>query len=363
MVTNKAKMVTINSNSKPMLSNAEREKLVLDLYNQGKNLRQIAKEARMSFRDIGPIIRKHQPGNGTAENNNHQSSDNVDDVKQGLSSSGPKDKDTRAYKLFSQGKKPVEVAVDLGLNGEETIRLYEEFWRLKHLNGLYKIYPEIKHTLPSFLKLHKSLKRQGMGPKNVEYFVEILKSGTYDIPALEIQIEYAKSDLEAMQYKKNKYIDQVNELNDRVAYLQSVEQSLIESCNGLRQNIQYLENEQERLETFTETYKRTDKKYCKIKKIARGYINSFLTDRRILVSAAVIAVIEALKMNPDKHQMICNNDSAMSNESYSTLPELHTSTYDEYSNHKIVLDTAHALYNRLVKWFGEKTLDSAIAEV
>jgi hypothetical protein len=33
-----------------MLSNAEREKLVLDLFNQGKNKREISKEARMSFR-------------------------------------------------------------------------------------------------------------------------------------------------------------------------------------------------------------------------------------------------------------------------------------------------------------------------
>ena len=32
----------------------ERQKLVLDLYyNQGKNIREIAQEARMSFRDIG----------------------------------------------------------------------------------------------------------------------------------------------------------------------------------------------------------------------------------------------------------------------------------------------------------------------
>jgi DNA-binding NarL/FixJ family response regulator len=41
-----------------MLSNTEVEKLVLDLYNQGKNIRQIAKEASMSFRDITTIIQK-----------------------------------------------------------------------------------------------------------------------------------------------------------------------------------------------------------------------------------------------------------------------------------------------------------------
>ena len=42
-----------------MLNNAEKEKLVIDLYyNQRKNVRQIAQEARMSFRDIAAILKK-----------------------------------------------------------------------------------------------------------------------------------------------------------------------------------------------------------------------------------------------------------------------------------------------------------------
>jgi DNA-directed RNA polymerase specialized sigma subunit len=44
-----------------MLSNLEREKLVIDLYyNQRKNVRQIAQEARISFRDISAIIKKKE---------------------------------------------------------------------------------------------------------------------------------------------------------------------------------------------------------------------------------------------------------------------------------------------------------------
>lgn len=35
----------------------ERERLVLDLYNQGKNTREIAQEARMSFSAIGAILK------------------------------------------------------------------------------------------------------------------------------------------------------------------------------------------------------------------------------------------------------------------------------------------------------------------
>ena len=41
-----------------ILTRQERERLVLDLYNQGKTIREIAKEVRMSFRDIGDILNK-----------------------------------------------------------------------------------------------------------------------------------------------------------------------------------------------------------------------------------------------------------------------------------------------------------------
>ena len=44
-----------------MLSNVEKEKLVIDLYyNQRKNVREIYGEARMSFRDIAAILKKKE---------------------------------------------------------------------------------------------------------------------------------------------------------------------------------------------------------------------------------------------------------------------------------------------------------------
>ena len=41
-----------------IMTRQERERLVLDLYNQGKTIREIAKQARLSFRDIGVILNK-----------------------------------------------------------------------------------------------------------------------------------------------------------------------------------------------------------------------------------------------------------------------------------------------------------------
>jgi Mor family transcriptional regulator len=43
-----------------MLTRQEREQFVIDLYNQGKNIRDIAKEVRMSFRDIGAVVKRRR---------------------------------------------------------------------------------------------------------------------------------------------------------------------------------------------------------------------------------------------------------------------------------------------------------------
>jgi hypothetical protein len=59
-----------------MLNNSEREKLVIDLYNQGKNVREIAQEARMSFRDIGVIVKKTESNSDDGNAVNNEKTDN-----------------------------------------------------------------------------------------------------------------------------------------------------------------------------------------------------------------------------------------------------------------------------------------------
>ena len=126
-----------------MLSNVEKEKLVIDLYyNQRKNVRQIAQEARMSFRDIAAILKKKE----TSVN------DGSSDGGDGLVKSNQKS--TQAYKLYSEGYKPVEIAIQLGLPERQATKYCREYWELKGLHELTLLFEERKHYLPSFLKLH-----------------------------------------------------------------------------------------------------------------------------------------------------------------------------------------------------------------
>jgi hypothetical protein len=59
--------------------------------------------------------------------------------------------------------------------------LFGEFWKLKNLNQLYEIYPQIRHKLPSFLKLHKALKKRGLNPNNVEWFADAIETAAIKI--------------------------------------------------------------------------------------------------------------------------------------------------------------------------------------
>src|SRR6476469_6807162 len=84
----------------------ERKGRVLELYNQGKNTREIAKELRMSLRDIGFILKRNQMNHGivTIMDNGNNSNNNNKPANE---------KATKAYKLFSEGRKPVDVAIQL----------------------------------------------------------------------------------------------------------------------------------------------------------------------------------------------------------------------------------------------------------
>src|SRR5437868_1213501 len=103
------------SNNNNTNDHNEREGRVLELYDQGRSTREIAKELRMSLRDIGFILKKGQLNHGivTIMHDGNNSSNNNKPANE---------RATHAYKLFSEGKTPVEVAIQLSLSEKEVTR-------------------------------------------------------------------------------------------------------------------------------------------------------------------------------------------------------------------------------------------------
>src|SRR5215831_17164571 len=119
------------------MTREEREEYVIRLYKEGRTVRLIAELVHMSFRDIGTVTKKVKL---QSERERGYTNDE-----------GPKSPESRAFKMFSEGKSPVEVAVALDEPGDRVRAMYREYWELSGRYELAQIYDEAKHCLPNLL--------------------------------------------------------------------------------------------------------------------------------------------------------------------------------------------------------------------
>ena len=215
-------------------NNTEREEKVLELYNEGKTTREIAKEQRLSLRDISLILKKHGVNHGIAS---------IDDDDNNKKSHSNNEKATLSYKLFSEGNKPVEVAILSGLSEKKATRYYTEYWRLRRLYKLHFIYKESKGNLSTFLKLYRLLKRQGIRLKDMEWFIHMVEIGTYKIPEIQNQYAKIKDELEAIDYKKTMAKYELQNINNQIAILNR-------DIHNKRNEVAYLHFEVQELEGY-----------------------------------------------------------------------------------------------------------------
>ena len=145
------------------LARQDREALVVELDRQGKTYREIAKEARMSPRDIRQILKK-----GNLEQ----------------TSSVP----SQAYKLFSEDKTPLQVAIALNLRESEVRLYYTEYLRLAKLSNLHLVYSQIKDNIGYFVNLCNSALAAG-----------------FNVPQV-IRLSFANNDLPSVQYRYQKLL-------------------------------------------------------------------------------------------------------------------------------------------------------------
>jgi hypothetical protein len=100
------------------------------------------------------------------------------------------------------------VAIQLGLSERQATKYYTEYWKLRRLYKLHSIYKELKGDLPLILKLYKALKKRGLNPNNVEWFVDLIELGVVKLPELQDQyqkyqdkVQTLHSNFQDMQYR------------------------------------------------------------------------------------------------------------------------------------------------------------------
>jgi hypothetical protein len=179
------------------MNREEREEYVIQLYKENNSIREIARLVHMSFRDIGIIINKAklQAERERGYPNNEES----------------KSPESQAFKLFSEGKSPVEVAILLDLAADRIRAIYRDYWELTGRYKLVQIYEEARYNLSNLLRLHKIVKDLGLGEKEI---IKVLELAKYDeLQNLQWKVEYLRNEVNMLENEKWKSTNQILKLN------------------------------------------------------------------------------------------------------------------------------------------------------
>jgi hypothetical protein len=274
----------------------------------------------MSFRDIGAILNK-AVGEKTEESKEvikQQDNNDIDKNQQQHPSLS-----TQAYKHFSNGKTPLEVAIALNLGESEATKFYKEYWKLKQLHDLNMVYEETRGDIEPFLKLYRLSKGKGLSIKQV---VDVLAIANDDLPAIEERYKRIRNEINMLQFQK--HIDKRNlyQLKNQIASTTKLLTSYRISSIRERREIENLHNEKTRLEAIVTQFKNNNEEYLnKIKQAAYEEVKSVLTDSRLLLKFATLSVIESLRSNPELYNFISYNISNNPTSYSSNYPSLMSS--------------------------------------
>ena len=174
-----------------LLTNDQKETIVIEMLKAKRPIREIAKVAQKSFSDIGEIKRRI-----SGESESYKKNKKLSKVAQAL-------------ELFSKTKTPIKVAIELDLSANEIEEMQQEFWVLTKLDELALVYMEIRNYLDLFLNLFHVMKINKMiNKKDIE---TVLKYAA-DLPSLENKFRNLANTVLDLEIKKKELSAQLLDL-------------------------------------------------------------------------------------------------------------------------------------------------------
>ena len=340
-----------------MLTRQEKEQKVLDLYNEGKTIREIAKEIRMSFRDIGAILKK---ASGELEEKQ--------DIKESLSLSN------KAYRLFSKGKTPIQVTITLNLSEEETTKFYQEYWNLIQIHELRMVYEEIGPDIVPFLKLYRLSKDAHMNSRQI---INLLQIANNDLPAVKQKYKKLQRNVNDLESKE---LDASINLVDLNSQIQNANQRLDSyhlSCQKEVKKTLELHRQNMEIDRLLTWFKSNNKDYIKIQFIAKQTVKSALSDKRQLLKIALYSIIESWRADPIKFSSLTHHMSSSMGMSKSTIIDYagsssryHTNPFSYSPNQggyyetlaEVLVNEVAILHEKMVKDFTNQAITDVAAD-
>lgn len=177
------------------LNKFEKEKRVIELHNQGKTIRDIAQEKHMSFKDIGRIIKRYEKQQAAIASKEKLKNDSSNIKKKPPIT-------TQAFKLFHEGKKLTDVAIELKIPAKKAVKLWSQYLKLERMYQCYGFYKDYEYDIPRLLTINNFIKNNHVNIRNI---ADLLKEAK-NILNLRVQLSIIKYEIAELKQIKNNYL-------------------------------------------------------------------------------------------------------------------------------------------------------------
>jgi chromosome segregation ATPase len=232
------------------------------------------------------------------------------------------------------------------------------------------LYEEKKQCIPSLLKLNKMLEREGIHDE--KEMANVLKYAN-GLPNLQKYNQSLQNQVQNLKYQNQKLERDLQLGRKQIAELTDVENMHQRNIDTLQNDIERLYNERSELQQFVSRFRNSNERYPQIKRIAEEVVDRLLKERKSLLTSALVAVVEALRMNPDRYAVIYNskydnNDNIFESSNITTavaispFPPSKPQNYYYNEYHEGILEIANSLLKILSNQMVDNTMVAAVNE-
>ena len=343
-----------------MVIDEETRRTIIDLYsNQHKTIRQITRITRKSSRDITAILKEQKKESRKVKCEVDEKNQGLDSIEEPLN--------VKAYRLFSQGKNPLEILKELRLSETDTTKYYMEYLRLSQLPGLSLTFRELGsvRAVSYFSKLSNIAAAEQLTVEEVIRLLRIVKNNP--LFHVEARIEEIKKMRLCLESELEEQKNMLSCYNTKIDSAKVILKRWNIACKEVREDVIRLHNEKQILENLVHPLKQNDNLYQKIRNLAEDKVSSFLTGYNAmkLLEFALAAVTEALRQDPQRQLIIEKTPPIQNYDFNSSSVELGQPPfpypYDDYPHiaKEKVLEISSKYYNRLVKGLTDCIISTA----
>jgi hypothetical protein len=172
------------------LNKFEKEKRVIELHLEGKTIREISIEVHMSFRDISRLIKAYDKKIRLQTKKEQENNQQTITKKEFLS--------TQAFKLFREGKKPTEVAIEINIPFKKAKKFWFQYLDLERMEECYELYKGFRYDIPNLLTIANFMNRNNISGSNI---VNVLREAN-DVSNLHQIRSNLETEIKYLEYKR-----------------------------------------------------------------------------------------------------------------------------------------------------------------